>query len=86
MKTFVGYFSSIFKSTMSYDDHSVFDAINSSILDDEKSPLVAENTSIDVKAALDTMYLEMASGPDGMTTTFNKKNIGLCLVRNKDVM
>lgn len=58
--------------------YDVFDAVKSSLTDADKVPLNSPYTPVEVKTALDTMYLDKRPEPDGMTTVFYKKHC--CLI------
>lgn len=67
---FVRHFSSIFRSTIDYDEGGIFymlDAIKSFISDEDKIMLTAAYTCDEVNATLDMMYLDKTPKPDGMT-------------------
>lgn len=74
---FVEYFSSIFTSSADDVDSEVLEEITCSLSDGDKVLLNAYYNSDDVKETLDTMYIEKASGPDGMTVALYKKTLAL---------
>lgn len=57
---FVSYFTDLFHSSSHGDNSSILDTINCSISNDENLILERPYSAIDVKEALDNMYLEKA--------------------------
>lgn len=52
----------------------ILDATACSLTSNYKILLTASYSSDEIKAALDTMFLDKATGPDDMTIAFYKKN------------
>lgn len=77
---FISYFPNLFTCTSVGDVTTILNTITCSISRDEKLQLGRPYTIIDVKAALDTMFLEKAPVPDGMMLSARITSLFLVMI------